>query len=493
MGSQLDFSSRAEIGAFLDDALRSESTVVGGGAFECYQRLFGDSDRAAELNENDGANTLSAREPGTHRHRVHQAQPSSQAHSNSRGKSRCRRSGETSTISRPHARKSGNPRSLRAHQESYGPRSLHGRSKRRATVTPPESASDNPYDSSSDSDLDESFERTNGHGSAMSKGTRKSRRGRSKAPPKPHRSNSRSLDADKSSDSLSSDSSLSNSSADTGSPNQKVPASTRPGRAGMSASSSSGFSSDDYQLSINNRLKGRSKRARSTSRVRFNPEVEIQSLSTRDNKGVSDVKCKSCSTRSTESKVPKSGGVAGLEPLKTQNGGRSTLQEINANAAREAERRARSQQVYDSMFGSSTVGGGAAGWKDPSSSVAGFPNGGPSGSNGYNYHQNRGNPGYSYGNYNSQVHKQSDQYGQYPVSGFETYYDDPYGNFNYQSSGGHLNDGEYVYDPYIQQHGAQEYDAYSQGLYEPACTEPGYGNGHDASRANFASPFSNAQ
>lgn len=263
----------------------------------------------------------------------------------------------------------------------------------------------------------------------------------------------------------------------------------------MSESSSPGCSSDNYHSVSNRRAEKPGIRARSSSRVRFNPEVEVQTPSTCGASGVSGVKCEACSMNPEESHVPKYGATVGREPLKTQDGGQSTLREIDANAEREAQRRARSQQVYDAMFGSSTLGGGAAGVKNRSFKAAGSPHGGPSQPYGYGQSSGHGNgglqPDFAY-------YQEQSEHGQYTVSGYETYYDDPNGSFDGQGYGGYPNNGGYGRDPHSHRYEAQGYDAYGNGPafagpYEPAWTEAELRRRHDH-RANMASSsFSNAQ
>ena len=255
-------------------------------------------------------------------------------------------------------------------------------------------------------------------------------------------------------------------------------------------SSSAECLSENHQSDFQHCLKQTTIGARSGSRVRFNPEVEVQKLPTCGACGEPEVKCESCAIKSEEPGTPMDRGTVEHEPLKNRDGGQPTTQEFEACAERETERRARSQRAYDSIFGSSTLGGGSTRWKTPSSEMAG-PSCDPASGDSRN-----GAPPPYFANYR----ERGDQYCQFAAPKFETYYDDSYGSFDYQEDGGYPSNGGYAYGPYPQPYGWQGHDAYGDSSAftygsdpsEAAWTDAELRNRYGAYRANFTSSFATA-
>ncbi|KAL2113384.1 hypothetical protein VUR80DRAFT_4221 [Thermomyces stellatus] len=486
----------------MDDEIHSDSTVVGGGAFGRYQELFG-GDNAPESNRAAGDR---ADENRSRRRHSRPAPSASQARSSRkyggarRGRKRSSREGgaaEGSDSDDDSGEVDSDERlqpchhSAKAHSTKSSPRkNRHGRYN---TTSSHHKASPRvPRMSNLDS----------GPSSRVSRGC-EALRGRSKKKNMGPPSESVSDDAYDSTSGSSLHDSQSDSSDSTVGPRRKGTKPRRAGESTVSRSSSPGFS-DNLQSAPDNRRSGKSGgRARSTSRVRFNPEVEVQNIVMRGSSGAFRLNPESYSMDPEEPYVPKYVGTLGCEPLKTQDGGRSTLREIDINAQREAARRTRSERVYDSMFGSA-LGGGTAGWKDSSVKAAGSPDSGPPMPNVYSYQRyGRYSSSEAYGKYGngdtqasvSYPQEQSGHYSPYFASaGFHSYRDKPY---NYQGDGRRTRSRGYYYDSHSQTREAQGYTAYCNGQafagpQEPACTETYVRSQHDAYGAH-ASSFSNAQ
>lgn len=563
-----------------DDEWHSDSTVAGGGTYQCYQRLFGRSKKSSKQTKNLDAGKF----PGSHRveprcHPIYRTTSASQPHDSRRkarsvaqasassppskpetkaqtekgetpgnpsshkesivlngglenpdeadyssddpescdgfesyrhsGKSRSERpsrgknyrgrsrSAKTSQKSQAQEDKRHHPHPIKARngcvlRASRGHDIASRKSRGRSVVMSPESFSDQIYNSSSGSDSDVPCPRLhkcdNEHGSAREKGIKHGYSQWSKSTINGRKAKSVE-EIYVSSESSLNDDTLSDSTTGTVSPKKRR---TGPCRLKQSATSESSTEcpSENDQSGSKHCSKKPSMMARSNSRVRFNPEVEVQKLPTCGVCGEPEVKCESCATKSEEPDTPTNKGTVGHEPLKNHDGDQPITQEFDASAERETERRARSQRVYDSIFGSSTLGGRSTRGKAPPSGMAGSSGEQASGGS-----RNGAPPPY-FANYR----ERGDQYARYAAPEFETYYAGSYGSFDYQEDGGYPNNGGYTYDPYSQPYGWQGPGAYGDSSAftygsdpsEAAWADAELRNRYGAYRANFTSSFATA-
>lgn len=581
MTSVLDsrFDLTREVGIFDD----SDSTVTGGGTYQCYQRLFGRNKKSPkEVKKLDVGNFSSSHKIEPRRHPTYRATSASQAHE-SRTKARSvahasassppsrtatsiqAEKSEASGSSSPHKKDAvsnggllnpdesdyssddpescdgfnsyrhsaksrsarpprgknyrGRSRSARIPQrnqthenKSHHPHSTKARrgsvvrasrghdtvshqSRGRVAATSPESFSGQLYDPSSDSDFDVPHPRLHKcdieHGSAREKGTKHAYSRRSKST-----TNGRNAKTVEeiyvSSGSSLHDDTESDSTTGTVSPQKGRVGSCHARQSATSESSSTECPSENQPSDSKRCSKKPSTRVRSDSRVRFHPEVEVQKLPTCGVCGEPEVKCESCA-KSEEPNTPTNKATVGHEPLKSHDEGQPTIQEFqefSSSAEREAERRARSQRVYDSMFGSSTLGGGTTRWKTQPSGMAGS-----SGDQASGDRRDGALPPYFVNH-----RERGDQYGQNAAPEFETYFDDPYGGFGYQEEGGYPSNEGYTYDAYPQPFEWQGHDAYCDGPAFPYGSDPSeaawadveFRNRFGAHRANFTPSFANA-
>ena len=581
MASVLDsqFDLPREIDIF-DDGFHSDSTIAGGGAYQCYQRLFSRSKKTPkETRKLDAGSFASSRRVEPHRCPTHRPTSASRAH-DSRRKARSvaqastspppskpemkgqTEKGETQGDPDPHKESivpnggfahideadcsSDEPESCdgfesyrhsrKSHSGRFSPgKNYHARSRPattsqksqihedkvhhplpnkvrnssavrasrghdivshqprgRVAAIPPESLSRQIYGSSSGSDSDVTprlHGRDNKLGSAGEKGIKHAYSQRSKSTINGRKGLSVERIYVSSESSLNDDTSSDSTTGIIG-PQKRRVGSYRADQSPTSESSSTECPSENHQSDSKHCSKKPSMGARSDSRVRFNPEVEVQKLPTCGACGEPEVKCESCAIKSEEPDTPTNRGTVAHEPLKTHDGSQPTIREFEASAERETERRTRSQRAYDSIFGSSTLGGGTTRWKTPSPGMAGLSRDPASGD-----HRNGAPPPY-FANYR----ERDDQYCQYAAPEFETYYDNSYGSFGYQEDGGYSNNGGYTYDTYPQPYGWQGHDTYGDSSAFPYGSDPSEAawtdaelrNRHGAYRANFTSSFATA-
>lgn len=573
LDSRLDLTCEVDI---IDD---SDSTVTGGGTYQCYRRLFGRSKKPPKEMKLDAGKSSGSHKTMPRRHPTHRATSASHAHEprsqarsvaqasassptsraatkvqveksepsggpsphkekvvpngcllnldetdyssddskscnrfksyrqsvkprsarplrgkNYRGRSRPAR---ISQRSQTHENKSHHPHSTKVRsgsvvRASRGHNTVSPQSKGRVAAISPESFSGQLYDSSSRSDSDVPHPRIHKcdveHGSAREKGTKDAYSQRSESI-----TNGRNAKTVEeiyvSSGSSLHDDTGSDSTTDTVSPQKRRAGSYHAKQSTTSESSSTGCPPESHRLRSKHCSRKPSMSARSDSRVRFHPEVEVQKLPTCGVCGEPEVKCESCA-RSEEPNTPANKATVGHELLKNHEEGQPTTQEFGSSAKREAERRARSQRVYDSMFGSSTLGGGSTRWKTQPSGMVGSSGDQASGD------LRNGAPPPYFANYR----ERGDQYGQDAAPEFETYYDDPYGGFGYQEDGGYPSNEGYTYDAYPQPFEWQGHDVYGDspafpygpGPSEAAWADAEFRDRFGAYRANFTSSFANA-